>query len=126
MDRFGDVDALDDNVESFLSNDGGDGGNLYGTVKQSPAEQQKESSKGNLSIYIHTYILKYYRKVSLTSFFISGFTFAEVGCRRTRNSKVTCCHFSSDGKWLASAGDDMKVIHLHNCGSFKEHTQHRW
>ncbi|KRG99806.2 hypothetical protein GLYMA_18G171100v4 [Glycine max] len=83
MDRFGDVDALDDNVESFLSNDGGDGGNLYGTVKQSPAEQQKESSK--------------------------GFTFAEVGCRRTRNSKVTCCHFSSDGKWLASAGDDMKV-----------------
>lgn len=47
MERFGDVDALDDNVESFLSNDGGDGGNLYGTVKQSQAEQQKESSKGN-------------------------------------------------------------------------------
>ncbi|RDX74291.1 Transcriptional corepressor LEUNIG-HOMOLOG, partial [Mucuna pruriens] len=84
MERFGDVDALDDNVESFLSNDGGDGGNLYGTVKQSPAEQQKESSK--------------------------GFTFAEFGCIRTRNSKVTCCHFSSDGKWLASAGDDMKVV----------------
>uniref|UniRef100_A0A0R0JRR1 Uncharacterized protein n=2 Tax=Glycine subgen. Soja TaxID=1462606 RepID=A0A0R0JRR1_SOYBN len=82
MDRFGDVDALDDNVESFLSNDGGDGGNLYGTVKQSPAEQLKESSKG---------------------------TFGEVGCIRTRSSKVTCSHFSSDGKWLASAGDDMKV-----------------
>ncbi|KAK7395372.1 hypothetical protein VNO78_15924 [Psophocarpus tetragonolobus] len=84
MERFGDVDALDDNVESFLSNGGGDGGNLYGTVKQSPAEQQKGSSK--------------------------GFTFAEFGSIRTRNSKVTCCHFSSDGKWLASAGDDMKVI----------------
>ncbi|TKY66106.1 Transcriptional corepressor LEUNIG-like [Spatholobus suberectus] len=84
MERFGEVDALDDNVESFLSNDGGDGGNLYGTVKQSSAEQQKESSK--------------------------GFTFAEFGCIRTRNSKVTCCHFSSDGKWLASAGDDMKVV----------------
>ncbi|CAJ1796598.1 unnamed protein product [Sphenostylis stenocarpa] len=83
MERFGDVDALDDNVESFLSNDGGDGGNLYGTVKQSPAEQQKESSK--------------------------GFTFAEFGSMRARNSKVTCCHFSSDGKWLASAGDDMKI-----------------
>ncbi|KAJ1429356.1 WD40/YVTN repeat-like-containing domain superfamily [Sesbania bispinosa] len=84
MERFGDVGALEDNVESFLSNDGGDGGNLYGTIKQSPAEQQKESSK--------------------------GFTFAEFGCIRTRNSTVTCCHFSSDGKLLASAGDDMKVV----------------
>ncbi|XP_020232514.1 transcriptional corepressor LEUNIG_HOMOLOG [Cajanus cajan] len=84
MERYGDVDALDDTVESFLSNDGGDGGNLYGTVKQSPADQQKESSK--------------------------GFTFAEFGCIRTRCSKVTSCHFSSDGKWLASAGDDMKVV----------------
>ncbi|XP_061366985.1 transcriptional corepressor LEUNIG_HOMOLOG-like isoform X3 [Gastrolobium bilobum] len=84
MERFGDVGALDDNVESFLSNDGGDGGNLYGTIKQSPAEQQKESSK--------------------------GFTFAEFSCIRTRNSTVTCCHFSSDGKLLASAGDDMKVV----------------
>lgn len=51
IERFGDVGALDDNVESFLSNDGGDGGNLYGSVKQSPAEQQKESSKGNLYGY---------------------------------------------------------------------------
>jgi len=54
MERFGDVDALDDNVESFLSNDGGDGGNLYGAVKQSPAEQQKESSKGNLYIWLYS------------------------------------------------------------------------
>ncbi|XP_047167896.1 transcriptional corepressor LEUNIG_HOMOLOG-like isoform X1 [Vigna umbellata] len=92
MERFGDVDALDDNVESFLSNDGGDGGNLYGAVKQSPAEQQKESSK--------------------------GFTFAEVSSIRSRNSKVTCCHFSSDGKWLASAGDDMKVV-FWNMDTFK-------
>ncbi|XP_019448783.1 PREDICTED: transcriptional corepressor LEUNIG_HOMOLOG-like isoform X3 [Lupinus angustifolius] len=84
MDRFGDVGALYDNVESFLSNDGGDGGNLYGTIKQSSAEQHKDSSK--------------------------GFTFAELGCIRTRNSKVTCCHFSSDGKLLASAGHDKKVV----------------
>jgi len=111
MERFGDVDALDDNVESFLSNDGGDGGNLYGAVKQSPAEQQKESSKGNLYIWLSS-LSKYYWKVSLTSFFISGFTFAEFGSIRSRNSKVTCCHFSSDGKWLASAGDDMKVNSL--------------
>lgn len=48
MERFGDVSALDDNVESFLSHDG-DGGTLYGTLKQSPTEHQKESSKGNSS-----------------------------------------------------------------------------
>ncbi|KAL1344078.1 hypothetical protein AAHE18_08G022000 [Arachis hypogaea] len=84
MDRFGDVGTLEDNVESFLSNDGGDEGSLYGSIKQNPAEQQKESSK--------------------------GFTFAEFGCIRTRNSKVTCCHFSSDGKLLASAGHDNKVV----------------
>ncbi|KAE9603361.1 putative transcription factor WD40-like family [Lupinus albus] len=84
MDRFGDVGALYDNVESFLSNDGGDGGNLYGAIKPSPVEQHKDSSK--------------------------GFTFAELGCIRTRNSKVTCCHFSSDGKLLASAGHDKKVV----------------
>lgn len=47
MDRFGDVGSLEDNVESFLSNDG-DGRDLYGTIKQSPTELQKESSKGNL------------------------------------------------------------------------------
>lgn len=40
-----------------------------------------------------------------------GFSFGEVGCIRTRN-KVTCCHFSSDGKLLASAGHDKKVVQL--------------
>ncbi|PON70795.1 Guanine nucleotide-binding protein, beta subunit [Parasponia andersonii] len=86
IDRFGDVGSLEDNVESFLSNDGGagDGRDIYGTVKQNPTELQKESSK--------------------------GFTFGEVGCIRTRNSKVTCCHFSSDGKLLASAGHDKMVV----------------
>ncbi|RZS06800.1 hypothetical protein BHM03_00037515 [Ensete ventricosum] len=38
-----------------------------------------------------------------------GFTFKEVGCIRTSNSKVVCCHFSSDGKFLASAGHEKKV-----------------
>ncbi|CAN6688587.1 unnamed protein product [Malus baccata var. baccata] len=84
IDRFGDVGSLEDNVESFLSNDGGDGRDLYGTLKQSPKQHHTDSSK--------------------------GFTFGEVGCIRTRNSKVTCCHFSSDGKLLASAGHDKKVV----------------
>lgn len=49
IDRFGDVGSLEDNVESFLSNDVGDGRDIYGTIKQNPTELQKESSKGNLS-----------------------------------------------------------------------------
>ncbi|XP_052186352.1 transcriptional corepressor LEUNIG_HOMOLOG-like isoform X2 [Diospyros lotus] len=83
IENFGDVGSLDDNVESFLSHDGGDGRDLYGTVKQNLTEHKPESSK--------------------------GFSFAEFGCIRTRN-KVTCCHFSSDGKLLASAGHDRKAV----------------
>ncbi|PSS14082.1 Transcriptional corepressor like [Actinidia chinensis var. chinensis] len=83
IDHFGDVGSLDDNVESFLSHDGGDGRDLYGTLKQNLTERKTESSK--------------------------GFSFGEVGCIRTRN-KVTCCHFSSDGKLLASAGHDKKAV----------------
>ncbi|KAF5741260.1 transcriptional corepressor LEUNIG-like [Tripterygium wilfordii] len=82
IERFGDV-ALDDNMDSILSHDAGDGRDLYGTLKQNAADHSKESSK--------------------------GFTFGEVGCIRT-SSKVTCCHFSSDGKLLASAGHDKKVV----------------
>ncbi|KAF2296440.1 hypothetical protein GH714_037996 [Hevea brasiliensis] len=84
MDRFGDIASLDDNAEQFLPHDGVNGSNLYGTLKHSSTEHQKASTK--------------------------GFTFDEVGCIRTRNSKVTCCHFSSDGKLLASAGHDKKVV----------------
>ncbi|CAA0833677.1 dual specificity kinase 1, partial [Striga hermonthica] len=79
LETFGDVGSLD-NVDSFLSHDGGDG-NLYGSLKQTFTEHKPETSK--------------------------GFSFGEVGCIRTRN-KVTCCHFSSDGKLLASAGHDKK------------------
>ena len=49
---------------------------------------------------------------TMSTISISGFTFSEVGCIRTRNSKVLCCHFSSDGKLLASAGHDKKVYIL--------------
>ncbi|RRT74085.1 hypothetical protein B296_00032698 [Ensete ventricosum] len=40
----------------------------------------------------------------------ASFSFNEVGCIRTSNSKVVCCHFSSDGKFLASAGHEMKAV----------------
>ncbi|CAA0833678.1 dual specificity kinase 1 [Striga hermonthica] len=82
LETFGDVGSLDDNVDSFLSHDGGDG-NLYGSLKQTLTEYKPKTSK--------------------------GFSFGEVGCIRTRN-KVTCCHFSSDGKLLASAGHDKKAV----------------
>lgn len=43
IERFGDVGSIDDNMESLLSHDG-DGRDLYGALKQSPSEYQKESS----------------------------------------------------------------------------------
>lgn len=58
IDHFGDV-------ESFLSNDGEDGRNLYGTLKQTLTEHKTESSKGNvLSCSVSTMLgvtaLKFY------------------------------------------------------------------
>ncbi|XP_019449826.1 PREDICTED: transcriptional corepressor LEUNIG_HOMOLOG-like isoform X1 [Lupinus angustifolius] len=84
MEHFGDVGSLDDNVESFLSQDDGDGRDLFGTLKRNPSEHATDASK--------------------------GFSFSEVGSIRKSNSKVVCCHFSSDGKLLASAGHDKKVV----------------
>ncbi|XP_071717476.1 transcriptional corepressor LEUNIG_HOMOLOG-like isoform X2 [Rutidosis leptorrhynchoides] len=82
IENVGDV-SLDDNVESFLQYEAGDDRELYGTVKQTPTEHKAESSK--------------------------GFSFAEFGCIRT-NKKLLCCHFSSDGKFLASAGHNGKAV----------------
>ncbi|KAH1060678.1 hypothetical protein GLYMA_02G164700v4 [Glycine max] len=84
MEHFGDVGSLEDNVESFLSQDDGDGRDLFGTLKRNPSEHATDASK--------------------------GFSFDEVGSIRKSNSKVVCCHFSSDGKLLASAGHDKKVV----------------
>ncbi|KAB2619223.1 transcriptional corepressor LEUNIG [Pyrus ussuriensis x Pyrus communis] len=39
-----------------------------------------------------------------------GFTFTEVNSIRASASKITSCHFSSDGKFLASGGRDKKVV----------------
>nr|CAB3448303.1 unnamed protein product [Digitaria exilis] len=92
LEQFGDVGSLDDNVESFLSNDDGDARDIFAALKRSPAEPNPAASK--------------------------GFTFSEVNCWRTSNSKVVCCHFSSDGKILASAGHEKKAV-LWNMENFQ-------
>ncbi|GMP72416.1 hypothetical protein CsSME_00030464 [Camellia sinensis var. sinensis] len=40
----------------------------------------------------------------------NGFSFKTVGSLNLSKGKVLCCHFSSDGKLLASAGHDKKVL----------------
>uniref|UniRef100_M8ATD6 Transcriptional corepressor LEUNIG n=1 Tax=Aegilops tauschii TaxID=37682 RepID=M8ATD6_AEGTA len=77
----GDVDrlleeGLDENVESFLSQDDMDPRDTLGRCM--------DASK--------------------------GFGFAEVAKARASASKVVCCHFSSDGKLLATGGHDKKVL----------------
>lgn len=39
-----------------------------------------------------------------------GFTFTEVNSVRASTAKVVCCHFSPDGKLLASGGHDKKAV----------------
>ncbi|XAR69342.1 hypothetical protein NMG60_11000888 [Bertholletia excelsa] len=39
-----------------------------------------------------------------------GFTFTEINSVRASSSRVVCCHFSSDGKLLASGGHDKKAV----------------
>ncbi|KAG8065234.1 hypothetical protein GUJ93_ZPchr0004g38815 [Zizania palustris] len=92
LEPFGDVGSLDDNVESFLSNDDGDARDIFAALKKSPAEPNPAASK--------------------------GFTFNEVNCWRTSSSKIVCCHFSSDGKILASAGHEKKAV-LWNMETFQ-------
>ncbi|VAI62848.1 unnamed protein product [Triticum turgidum subsp. durum] len=91
LEAFGDVGSLDDNVESFLSNDEGDARDIFAALK-SPTEPNPPASK--------------------------GFTFSEVNCWRTSNSKIVCCNFSSDGKILASAGHEKKAV-LWNMETFQ-------
>lgn len=47
--------------------------------------------------------------------FCIGFAFTEAGVNRSSTSKVVCCHFSSDGKFLASAGHDKRVFDTAIC-----------
>ncbi|XP_062214704.1 transcriptional corepressor LEUNIG-like isoform X2 [Phragmites australis] len=76
MDRFLEDGSLDENVESFLSQDDMD--------PRETMERCLVSSKG------------------------LGFTEVANACAST--SKVVCCHFSSDGKLLATGGHDKKVF----------------
>ncbi|XP_020259884.1 transcriptional corepressor LEUNIG_HOMOLOG-like isoform X2 [Asparagus officinalis] len=81
LENFGDIGTLDEHVESFLSN-GEDARDVFAPTKNSPAEHNTETSKA----------------------------ITEIACNRTSSNKVSCCHFSSDGKLLASAGHDKKVF----------------
>ncbi|XP_047082985.1 transcriptional corepressor LEUNIG_HOMOLOG-like [Lolium rigidum] len=94
LEPFGDVGSLDDNVESFLSNDDGDARDIFAALKGGPTEPNPAASK--------------------------GFTFSEVNCWRTSNSKIVCCNFSYDGKILASAGHEKKAV-LWNMDTFQTH-----
>ncbi|KAJ6365502.1 hypothetical protein OIU76_030306, partial [Salix suchowensis] len=45
IEHFADVGTLDDNVESFLSPDDGDGRDLFGTLKRNSSNMLSEASK---------------------------------------------------------------------------------
>ncbi|KAF2304550.1 hypothetical protein GH714_033264 [Hevea brasiliensis] len=81
MDRFVEDGSLEDNVDSFLSHDDTD-------------------PRDTVLVWMS----------AKSSHFISGFTFTEVTSVRASASKVICCHFSSDGKLLASGGHDKKAV----------------
>jgi len=87
---------FDENVDSFLSNDDGDGRDMFAGLKKGSSEHNSESLK--------------------------GLSLSEVGNNRTSNNKVVCCHFSTDGKLLASAGHEKKVF-LWNMDNFKMDTK---
>ncbi|GAU41981.1 hypothetical protein TSUD_306870 [Trifolium subterraneum] len=76
VDRFVEDGSLDENVESFLSQDD--------TDPRDPVGHCMDVSK--------------------------GFTFSDVNSVRASSSKIACCHFSSDGKLLASGGHDKKAV----------------
>ncbi|AQK96467.1 Transcriptional corepressor LEUNIG [Zea mays] len=75
VDRLLEDGSLDDNVESFLSQDDMDPRDNLGRCM--------DASK--------------------------GFGFSEVAKARASTAKVVCCHFSADGKLLATGGHDKKV-----------------
>eukprot|EP00245_Coleochaete_scutata_P005445 TRINITY_DN1898_c0_g1_i1.p1 TRINITY_DN1898_c0_g1~~TRINITY_DN1898_c0_g1_i1.p1 ORF type:complete len:962 (+),score=206.18 TRINITY_DN1898_c0_g1_i1:183-3068(+) len=105
LERFGEDGSLDDNVESFLSAEQDDTRDVLFS-KRAANSHNLDAGKEQVS---------------------AGFTFNEVGCLRASTDKVVCCHFSFDGKVLASAGHDKKAL-LWNMDNFtlrstlEEHT----
>ncbi|KAJ9546786.1 hypothetical protein OSB04_019329 [Centaurea solstitialis] len=65
-----------------------------------------------LELYISIGVTSKYGSHQFSFFFclILEFTFTEVNSVRASASKVVCCHFSSDGKLLASGGHDKKAV----------------
>lgn len=63
--------SLDDNVESFLSNDDGDPRDIFAALKRSPAEPKPATSKGN--IFYVSFLTKF--KHQMTCPFVSRFYF---------------------------------------------------
>jgi len=96
MDTLDSFVDFDENVDSFLSNDDGDGRDMFAGLKKGSSEHNSESLK--------------------------GLSLSEVGNNRTSSNKVVCCHFSTDGKLLASAGHEKKVF-LWNMDNFKMDTK---
>lgn len=122
MDRFG-----EDDVESFLSHEEADPReSLFGSSKRSPAGHSMDVSKGEWvfgssggklgrcfsgSVVVFQGLGFAIRQAEVLTGGggETGFSFNEVTCLRASTSKVVCCHFSSDGKLLASAGHDKRV-----------------
>uniref|UniRef100_A0A0E0KLW8 LisH domain-containing protein n=1 Tax=Oryza punctata TaxID=4537 RepID=A0A0E0KLW8_ORYPU len=82
MDNLDSFVDFDENVDSFLSNDDGDARDIFAALKKGSSEQDS----------------------------LKGLSLSEFGNNRTSNNKVVCCHFSTDGKLLASAGHEKKVF----------------
>jgi hypothetical protein len=62
------------------------------------------------SNYFLFLFFKFLLLASIFKIFHLGFAFTEAGVNRSSTNKVVSCHFSSDGKILASAGHDKRVF----------------
>jgi hypothetical protein len=72
-------------------------------LKEAPQSLTQQLRKVEFLMFLVSF------KHRMTCPFSLGFTFSEVNCWRTSNSKIVCCNFSYDGKILASAGHEKKV-----------------